>query len=664
MALQAEFSQGMALHSHGELAGAERIYREVLRQHPHHFGALHMLGVIALQTGHAEQAANLIRKAIALNAEVAAAHYNLGKTLTTLGTPKEALASYERAIALKPDYAEAYSNCAGILAALKRPDEALAYYDKAIALRPDFAEAYSNRGAVLNELKRHDEALANYDKAIALRPDYAEAYSNRSAVLNELQRHAEELADCDKAIALRPDYAEAYNNRGNALSGLRRHDEALANYDKAISLKPAYVEAYSNRGNALSARARYNEALANYDKAIALRPDYASAYSKRANALNGLGRNDEALANYDKAIALNPDFAEAYSNRATVLNELKRHAEALADYDRAIALRPDYAHAYRNQSLCLILTGQFERGWRQYQWRKKCGVAARSFPQPLWLGDQDIAGKTLFLWWEQGLGDTIQFCRYGKLAEARGAKVIMSVQEPLLTLLQQSIPTIRFVADEVPAEFDYHCPLLSLPLAFGTALETIPASIPYLKSSVEKSLFWQGKLGEKNKLRVGLVWSGGFRADQPELWPVNRRRNIPLGKLASLKNPDVEFYSLQKGQPAESELTELTRNHWDGPNIVDFTSLLNDFSDTAALIDNLDLVISVDTSTAHLAGAMGKPVWILNRFDTCWRWLLERTDSPWYPTVKLYRQEKAGDWDAVVLRVKADLMRFHADQGS
>ncbi len=282
------------------------------------------------------------------------------------------------------------------------------------------------------------------------------------------------------------------------------------------------------------------------------------------------------------------------------------------------------------------------------------------FPQPLWLGEQDIAGKTLFLWWEQGLGDTIQFCRYATLAEARGAQVVMSVQQPLRELLKRISPTIRIVEqDEVPADFDYHCPLLSLPVAFGTTLETIPAKIPYLRSNSEKSLFWQEKLGEKNKPRVGLVWSGGFRPDQPEVWSVNRRRNIPLATLAALKNPDIEFYSLQKGQPAESELAELVRGNWDGPRLIDFTSLLNDFSDTAALIENLDLVISVDTSTAHLAGALGKPVWILNRFDTDWRWLLERTDSPWYPTAKLYRQEKAGDWDAVVRRVKTDLMSFH-----
>ncbi|HVC44095.1 MAG TPA: glycosyltransferase family 9 protein, partial [Candidatus Binataceae bacterium] len=204
-------------------------------------------------------------------------------------------------------------------------------------------------------------------------------------------------------------------------------------------------------------------------------------------------------------------------------------------------------------------------------------------------------------------------------------------------------------------EFDYYCPLMSLPLAFKTTLSSIPAQIPYLKADADKARRWQEKLGEKAKLRVGVVWSGGFRPDQPELWPVNNRRNIPLAKLASLRHADVEFYSLQKGQPAASELTDLLAQHWDGPPLIDFTDLLHDFSDTAALIEQLDLVIAVDTSTAHLAGAMGKPVWILSRFDNCWRWLLDRTDSPWYPTARLYRQASPGDWDQVIQRVAADL---------
>ena len=302
--------------------------------------------------------------------------------------------------------------------------------------------------------------------------------------------------------------------------------------------------------------------------------------------------------------------------------------------------------------------GRLEQGWRQFEWRKKLKkpLGVRRYPQPLWLGAGNIAGKTLFLYWEQGLGDTIQFCRYALSAEMLGAKVVLSVQQPLRELLQQISPTIRIIGPiEAPTDFDYHCPLMSLPLAFKTTLSNIPADIPYLKSDLEKSHFWKEKLGEKNKLRVGLVWSGGFRPYQMESWTINNRRNIPLAKLAVLKDPNIEFYSLQKGEPAKSELAGLMRDNWDGPHIIDFTSQLHDFSDTAALVEILDSVISVDTSTAHLAGALGKPVWILNRFDTCWRWLLEREDSPWYPTVKLYRQDRPGHWDDVVWRIKMHL---------
>jgi hypothetical protein len=258
------------------------------------------------------------------------------------------------------------------------------------------------------------------------------------------------------------------------------------------------------------------------------------------------------------------------------------------------------------------------------------------------------------------LGDRIQFCRYAKLVADLGATVIFETESQLKDLLG-SLDGVAQVVERGNAlpDFDYHCPLLSLPRAFRTTLSSIPAHVPYIKSNVGKVVYWKEQLGErKTKLRVGLVWSGGFRPNRPELWSANNRRNIPLAALAPLKHLDIQFYSLQKGQPAESELTELTAGDWNGPDIIDFTCQLHDFSDTAALIENLDLVIAVDTSTSHLAGALGKPVWILNRRDSCWRWLLGRNDSPWYPTVRLYRQRAPGDWDDVVQRVRIDLMQL------
>jgi hypothetical protein len=257
------------------------------------------------------------------------------------------------------------------------------------------------------------------------------------------------------------------------------------------------------------------------------------------------------------------------------------------------------------------------------------------------------------------LGDTIQFCRYAKHVADLGARVVLEVPRALANLLKNLDGVMQLaVRGEPLPPFDYYCPLMSLPLALKTTLTNIPAQIPYLRSSTERVQYWNGALGQRTMPRVGLVWSGGFRPNQPELWAVNDRRNIPLAKLAALKHPAIEFYSLQKGQPAESELAKLIANNWDGPDLRDYTSELHDFEETAALIEQLDLVISVDTATAHLAGALGKPVWILNRFDTCWRWLLDRTDSPWYPSAHLYRQERPGDWEGVVQKVRSDLEQF------
>ena len=468
------------------------------------------------------------------------------------------------------------------------------------------------------------------------------------------------LANYDGALALSPGSAEALSNRGLTLHELKRFDEAMASYDRALALRPNFAAGHYNRGNTLNALNRLEEALASFDRALALRPDYVEAHHNRGNTLKGLRRFEEALASYDRALALQPNLPEALSNRGLTLRELQRFEEALASYDRAVKLRPDFAEAHNNEAWCRLLIGDFDRGWEKNEWRWKTEQlknARRNFTQPLWRGSNEIAGKTILLHAEQGFGDTIQFCRYVPLVLKCGARVVLEVPKPLHALMSTLPGDAQIVSrgDPLP-EFEYQCPLMSLPLAFKTTLSNIPANIPYLKTIPDKSHFWRRKLGASDKLRVGLVWSGGFRPNQPELWHVNQRRNIPLAKFAPLKHTDIEFYSLQKGQPAETELAEMIRHKWDGPHIVDFTSLLNDFSDTAALVENLDLVISVDTSAAHLAGAIGKPAWILNRFDTDWRWLLDRTDSPWYPTVKLYRQETVGNWDVVIQRIKDDLI--------
>ena len=620
--MDAEFKQALAFHQAGRLTEAEQIYRQILQAQPKHFDSMHLLGVITAQRGNQAEAVRQIDAALEIDPNYALAHNNRGNALRELQRLDEALASYDRAIALNPDLPEASHNRANTLRGLKRLDEALASYDRAIAIKPDYAEAFNDRGNALRELERLDEALASYDRAVALKPDLAEAFNNRGVTLRELERLDEALASYDRAVALKPDLAEAFNNRGVTLGELERLDDAVASYDRAIVLKPDYAEAFNNRGTALRA----------------------------------LERLDEALASYERAIALKPDYAKAFANRGNALSELKRLDEALASYNRAITLKPDFAEAHFSRSLVLLLKGNYADGWDEYEWRYKGAVKGkqpRNFECPQWRGE-DLTGKTIFLHSEQGYGDTIQFLRYVPLVASRGGRVILEVPPPLLRLAERLQGAVQVFASGVaPAAVDFFCPLLSLPRAFGTTVATIPGEVPYLTVDPVAVAAWRRRVADLKGLRVGLVWAGNPRPNQPETNGINRRRSVTLGHFATLAHvPGVSFVSLQKDQAASQ--TSPPR----GLLVHDWTDELDDFADTAALIEALDLVISVDTSVVHLAGAIGKPVWLLNRCDTCWRWLLDRHDSPWYPTLRQFRQPKPSDWDSVMIDLQTALIRL------
>ena len=515
---------------------------------------------------------------------------------------------------------------------------------------PHQAEAHYRRAGTLKDEARFAEALAAFDNAIALKPDYAQAHNGRGIVLAHVNRFAEAVGSFDRAIALKPDYAEAYNNRALVLQDLGQFDEALTSLDRAIALQPDNARAHNNRGMVLHGLRRDEEALAGHDTAIALKADYAEAHYNRGIVLQELGRLDDALSSLDRAIALKPDYAAAHNNRGTVLLGLSRLDEALAAYDAAIALTGGFAEAYLNKSYCLLQMGRYEEGWRLHEWRKKTErpVGHRSFPQPAWLGREDIANKTVFVHWEQGFGDTLQFCRYANLLRARGATVIMSVQEPLNRLIGRSMPDIRFPRNDVlPGTFDYHCPLLSLPLAFGTTLQNVPAAVPYLFADDERRTIWKARLPPPTKPRIGLAWSGNAKQKN------DFNRSIGLAALAPILPIDAHWISLQK------EVRDIDRpllERFD--QISHYGELLSDFSDTAAVIADLDLVVTVDTSVAHLACAMGKPVWILLAFTADWRWLVDRDDCPWYPTARLFRQHAPHAWDGVVGRVLTALASF------
>ena len=526
----------------------------------------------------------------------------------------------------------------------------LAGSGQALPQWPDQAEAFYKRAGTLKDERRFAEAVAAFDNAIALKPDYAHAHNGRGIVLAHLNRLAEAVGSFDRAIALKPDYAEAHNNRALVLQDIGQFEEALASLDRAIALQPDNARAHNNRGVVLHGLRRNEEALASHDKAIALKGDYAEAHYNRAIALQEFDRLDDALASLDRAIALKADYAAAHNNRGTLLLDLNRLDDALAALDRAIALTGGFPEANLNKSYCLLRMGRFEDGWRLHEWRKRTErpVGHRSFPQPLWLGNESIANKTVFVHWEQGFGDTLQFCRYANLLRARGANVAMSVQEPLYRLISHSMPDIRILKNDVaPAAFDYHSPLMSLPLAFATTLQNVPATVPYLFADDALRKTWNARLPPATKPRIGLVWSGNARQKN------DSNRSIGLAALAPVLATDAHWISLQK------EVREIDRPLLESfDQISHYGALLSDFSDTAAAIADLDLVVTVDTSVAHLACAMGKPVWILLAYRADWRWLVDRDDCPWYPTARLFRQQAPHAWDGVVRRVLTALADF------
>ncbi|HZB93031.1 MAG TPA: tetratricopeptide repeat protein, partial [Stellaceae bacterium] len=496
-----------------------------------------------------------------------------------------------------------------------------------------------------------------YDRALALYPDHPETLSNRGIALHHLGQFAAALASFDRALALAPGLADAHANRASALRELRHLPEALASFRRAARLQSGNAEMQANlaraltdRAAALAATGQFDEALAAAEEALERRPDLAEAHHNRSLALHARGRFDAALASAERALALRPGFAEAHHNRGVVLQAMARFDEALGSYQEALRHRPDFAAAHCAEGSCRLLCGDLEQGWAKYEWRWQAdGAGARAFSVPQWRGNADLAGKTILLHAEQGFGDTIQFCRYAPLVAQQGASVLLEAQPPLLPLLRTLAGPVQVVAqgETLPA-FDLHSPLLSLPLAFGTTLDTIPASIPYLAASPDRIDKLAMLLPPPTSLRVGLVWSGNpaHRND--------RNRSMALERLAPLLAvPDIACVSLQRDLRAD-EAAALPRY----PAVCPLGAALGDFADAAAIVASLDLVIAVDTAVAHLAGALGKRCWLLLPHLPDWRWLLDREDSPWYPTLRLFRQPAPGDWDSVIARVAGELMRL------
>jgi tetratricopeptide (TPR) repeat protein len=545
-----------------------------------------------------------------------------------------------------------YKNYGFFLTKAKEFDKAVEQFNVALRLAPNFALVYSDRGNALEKLNKLDEAITDYSRAIALAPGIFGFYNNRGGAFLRKKQFAQALSDFKRAIELNPKFADAYCGRGNVLVDLSRYEEALAAYQKALSIEPDLENAWLGRGNAFVGLKRYDDALAAYEQALSIKPGLESAWLGRGNVFYDLKRSDEAFAAYAKALALKPDLAEAWLGRGNVLRALKRFDEAFAAYDQAIALEPDFAQAHYNEGLLKLSLGEMEVGWAkcEYRWDvQQFRSGRRNFSQPLWLGDSDIKDKTILLYAEQGLGDTLLACRYIPKVAALGAHVVLEVQPPLKPLLEtfDAVSMLISRGEAIP-HFDVHCPLMSLPLAFKTTIETVPSQVPYItvrKNAVEK---WRAKLSAQ-KLKVGIAWAGNPGLVNDGDRSILLKNIIPVTRI----DDGVEYFSLQKDlRHGDDELLDAN------PHIVRVDKEINDFEDTAAIMMSLDLVISIDTSIVNLAGALGRPVWVLLPFTSDWRWLLDRDETPWYPTARLFRQTSMGDWTAVLDKVRTAIKQF------
>ena len=532
-------------------------------------------------------------------------------------------------------------------------DSAINYFKEVLLLDPTNADAYYNLGIAFERKGQLDKAITCYQKTIELTPSSADAYNNLGLILQEKGQLDEAITSYRRALQLNPNYFYAYYNLGNALKRKGQLDKAITCYQKTIELNPSSADAYNNLGSALQEKGQLDKAITCYQKTIELNPSLADAYNNLGTALQEKGQLDEAITSYQRVLQLDPNYIVAYNNLGLALQEKGQLDEAITSYQRALQLNPNDAYTHLNMSLTFLLAGNYKEGWKEFEWRQKLDEHFKhNFLQPLWDGS-DITGRTILLYTEQGLGDAIQFIRYAPLVAEYGARVFIECRKELKALFKNVGGVYKVIAhgEQLP-EFDVHYPLMSLPVIFSTTLESIPSNVPYIRADPILVQKWREKIHQENShLRIGLVWASGPGG-------LSKRKSLNLNILSPLAQlNNISFYSLQKGEVAKQ-----TKCPPIGMRLFDYMEEIDDFSDTAALIENLDLVISVDTAVAHLAGALGKPIWTLISFEPVWQWMLQREDNQWYPTMRLFRQPSPGDWKSVIGRVRKDLEKLFLER--
>lgn len=624
-------------HLSGRLEEARLLYGRILEVDPDNPHALHFGGLLAAQTGGVADGVAMIRKAAALLPLAADIHGNLGKALMALGTPDgaaQAAAAFCTVLALQPESAGDWFALGGALTEAGDGPAARRALTRALTASATtgsepLAEAFERAGMLSYAAADWTGAIDAFRKARSLAPQRAEAHRKLGAALAQAGDPEGAVDALSEALRLDPMLADAQANLVHLLVTLGRFDEAERAGRRAVVLNPGNADAYGNRVPLLEQTVRVEEALRQCGRAARIAPERAAFQRNRLSLLLHEGRRDEAVAAGREAIRLAP-----------------------ADADAHLAL-----------AVALLASGQLREGWEEFEWRwetRQLDPVHRSFPQPQWTGAEDVAGRTVLLYAEQGLGDTLQFVRYAPLLAARGARVVVGCSPALVRLMERVDGVSAAVAwgGELPA-FDLHIPMMSLPRAFATDLDGIPAAVPYLRADPADVAAWRARLPADGRPRVGLVWAGSPRTVRGVASPIDRRRSLPLAALAPLADvPGVRFVSLQMG-PGAVQLAEAPA----GMDILDPMGAVRDFADTAALAETLDLVITVDTSVCHLAGGLGRPTWTLSRADACWRWLGNREENPWYPTMRVFGQDRSGDWSGVVARLRAALTDFVAAGG-
>jgi tetratricopeptide (TPR) repeat protein len=684
------FALAQQYHQAGNLSQAEWLCRQVLAADASHGEAADTLGIILAKQGKLEDAVACFRHAIKIQPSSAPYHAHLGEAQYILGRHNEAVSSqreslrldpdavetvcglgnalfaqgnfdearecYEQATRLAPGYPEAHNNLGSALERLGHSGEAIEEYQKALQIRPAYVEAWYNLGNVYQHQDQLDDAVRCYQEALRLEPAYALAHNNLATILSARNQFEDALSHCRHALRLWPNYAEAHNNLAIALCGLERYEEALLSCQEALRLRPDDHQTHNTMASAYSGLKKYDEAMRCCREALTLQPDYAEGHNHLGGViLESDGDLTEAAACFREALRHKPGHADALTNLGVVAHRRNKMAESMELLDEALRHQPNLVVAHWNRAMLLLQLGDLDSGWSEYEWRwQKHGFERRNFDQPRWDGS-DLKGRTILLYAEQGLGDTLHFIRYAPLVKARGGKVLVECQ-PAVKGLIAGVKDIDFLVakgSELPP-FDVQSPLLSLPGIFHTTLDTIPAEVPYLHLGEGLTRHWQEDLqrlesDRERPFRIGIAWQGS------PTYVHDRKRSLPLASFGPLARLDrVELVSLQKG-PGTEQLANLAGQF----PVVDLESKMGNesvsFANVAAILKNMDLVISCDTAIVHLAGALAMPVWVALPLVPDWRWLLERQDSPWYPTMRLFRQTEAGRWDDVFERMAVEL---------